>query len=56
MICQACEPCDAKQVCQVKAIIQIDIDEPVFIESFLCNNCQKCIPACAFGAINYTIK
>ena len=40
-ICQVCDPCDAKNECTVGAIRKIDLDEPVYIEYFLCNNCQK---------------
>lgn len=50
-ICQACDPCEARLVCKVRAIMQIDPGEPVVIIASLCNNCQKCLTACAFGAI-----
>lgn len=49
--CQACPRCVARQVCRTKAILQIDIGEPPFIDASLCYGCHACIPACPHGAI-----
>ena len=49
--CQACRRCLARKVCRTKAILQIDPDEPPFIDASLCYGCHSCIPACPYGAI-----
>lgn len=49
--CQACHLCLARKVCRTKAILQIDSDEPPFIDASLCYGCLACIPACPNGAI-----
>ena len=50
-ICQACYPCQARQVCKTRAIVKFDPDEPAFIELGRCDACGLCILACACGAI-----
>ncbi len=50
-LCHACRKCQARQVCKSKAILQLDPDEPPFIDASRCYGCQACIPACPFGAI-----
>ncbi len=45
-LCQVCYPCEAKQVCKTRAIVQIDPGELSFIEYNRCTNCGLCVPAC----------
>ena len=49
--CESCRRCLARKVCRTKAILQIDPDEPPFIDASLCYACHACIPACPNGAI-----
>jgi MinD superfamily P-loop ATPase len=49
--CLACRVCQARKVCKSKAILQIDRDEPPFVDPNLCYGCLACIPACPAGAI-----
>ena len=49
--CQACGKCLARAACRSKAIVQIDRDEPPFIDASLCYGCHTCLPACPHGAI-----
>ena len=49
--CQVCDPCQARKVCKTRAIFQIDIDEPPFIELGRCSGCAACVLACCCGAI-----
>ncbi|MGQ9456798.1 MAG: 4Fe-4S binding protein [Anaerolineae bacterium] len=49
--CRACRKCLARTVCKSKAIIQIDPEEPPFVDASLCYGCHACIPACPQGAI-----
>jgi formate dehydrogenase iron-sulfur subunit len=50
-LCQACRKCLAREVCRTKAILQIDPDEPPFVDASRCYGCRACIPACPNGAI-----
>ncbi len=50
-LCLACRKCQAREVCRSKAILQIDRDEPPFIDPNRCYGCRACIPACPAGAI-----
>ena len=50
-LCLACGKCQARDVCRTKAILQIDRDEPPFIDSSRCYGCRACIPVCPAGAI-----
>ena len=50
-LCLACRKCLARKVCRTKAILQLDPDEPPFIDASLCYGCHACIPACPNGAI-----
>jgi MinD superfamily P-loop ATPase len=49
--CLACRKCLARQVCRSKAILQLDRDEPPFIDASRCYGCLACIPACPNQAI-----
>ncbi|MEJ2265976.1 MAG: 4Fe-4S binding protein [Anaerolineales bacterium] len=51
LICQSCDPCEARKVCKTRAIMKIDPDEPVYIELGRCNGCGLCVPACLYSAI-----
>ena len=50
-LCHACRKCVARKVCRTKAILQLDPEEPPFIDASRCYGCHACIPACPFGAI-----
>lgn len=52
LICQSCDPCEARQVCKTRAIMKIDPDEPAYIELSRCNGCSNCVSACLFNAIS----
>ena len=41
----------SRDVCRSKAILQIDLGEPPFIDPSRCYGCRACIPACPSGAI-----
>lgn len=49
--CQACRRCLAVKVCTVRAIVQLDLDEPPYLDIQRCFDCRLCIAACPFGAI-----
>lgn len=50
-LCLVCGKCQARDVCRTKAILQIDRDEPPFIDPSRCYGCRACIPVCPAGAI-----
>lgn len=50
-ICRACPRCLAAEVCKVRAIVRIDLDELPYIDIERCYDCRLCIPACPFGAL-----
>lgn len=49
--CWACRKCLARSLCRSKAILQIDLGEPPFIDPGRCYGCHACIPACPAEAI-----
>ena len=49
--CQACDPCEARLVCNTRSIVQIDPGEPPYIEMGRCNQCGVCVEACCCEAI-----
>ena len=50
-LCRACRRCLARQVCNVRAIVRIDRDEPPFIDVHRCHGCKLCVVECPFTAI-----
>jgi len=50
-LCQECDDCQAKQVCNVRAIVQIDPGEAIYIDYGRCNRCGSCVDACCCKAI-----
>jgi Fe-S-cluster-containing hydrogenase component 2 len=50
-LCQACQVCSAVKACKVRAIIQPDRGEPPYLDIERCRDCNVCIEACPFGAI-----
>lgn len=50
-VCQICIPCEARKACNTRAIVQIDPDEPPYIEITRCNSCGQCVLSCQFEAI-----
>ena len=53
--CRACRPCEAAEVCKVRAIVRIDRDDPPFLAVDRCYDCRLCIAACPFEAIRLGI-
>ncbi|MFZ5903598.1 MAG: 4Fe-4S binding protein [Chloroflexota bacterium] len=43
--------CLAADVCKVRAIVSIDLDELPYLDIERCYDCRLCIPACPFGAV-----
>jgi MinD superfamily P-loop ATPase len=50
-LCHSCRKCLARTVCKSKAIIQLDPDEPPFIDASRCYGCHLCITTCPHEAI-----
>lgn len=50
-LCQACQPCEARKACKVRAIVKLDPDGPAVIDLTRCNGCGACVEACSFNAI-----
>ncbi len=50
-MCMACHYCDARRVCTIKALLQIDPGEPPFVDVHRCMGCFDCVDACPFEAI-----
>ncbi|MCK4726927.1 MAG: 4Fe-4S binding protein [Anaerolineales bacterium] len=50
-ICQVCQPCEARSSCNTRAIVQIDDDEPPYIDISRCNSCGQCVLSCPHNAI-----
>ena len=50
-ICRSCRKCLAAKVCNVRAIMRIDLEEPPYIDIERCYDCRLCIPACPFNAL-----
>ena len=51
-ICESCTPCEARLVCKTRAIINIDQDEPPYIEFSRCTRCGDCVLSCLYHAIS----
>jgi len=51
-LCQACQPCEARLVCETRAIVKIDHDEPPYIAIERCIGCKACVLACLYKAIS----
>ena len=49
--CQVCRRCLAQQVCKIRAIVRIDVDESPFIDVHRCHGCKICLSECPFQAI-----
>jgi Fe-S-cluster-containing hydrogenase component 2 len=50
-LCRTCGKCLAAKVCTVRAIVQLDPDEPPYIDLQRCYDCRLCLAACPFEAI-----
>lgn len=50
-LCRACRPCEARRVCKPRALVKIDLDEPVYLDYDRCLGCAVCVPACPFSAL-----
>lgn len=52
--CAACERCEVVKICDTRAIIKIDPDEPAVIDKARCHACADCVIICPHGAISLT--
>jgi len=50
--CLGCIPCQARLACKSKALIQIDGEDPPFVDASRCFGCHTCIVACPAEAIS----
>lgn len=50
-VCQMCTPCQARQVCKTRAIVQYERGDLPIIEHSRCHGCMVCIPACPYAAV-----
>lgn len=50
--CLACWPCQARNACKSKALIQIDRGDPPFIDASRCFGCHACMGVCPADAIS----
>lgn len=50
-ICEVCQPCLARRSCNTRAIVQIDYDEPPYIDISRCSSCGECVLSCPNNAI-----
>jgi Fe-S-cluster-containing hydrogenase component 2 len=50
-LCRACEKCSAVKICKPRAIVQPDPGESPYLDIERCRDCNVCIEACPFGAI-----
>ncbi len=48
----ACQKCEARKVCEIKALSQIERGEVALVQENLCNGCGVCITKCPVGAIS----
>jgi Pyruvate/2-oxoacid:ferredoxin oxidoreductase delta subunit len=51
LICQVCDPCESRLVCNTRAIVKLDPAEPPYIAVERCTGCAACVLACACSAI-----
>ena len=49
--CQTCSACQARLVCNTRAIVQYERGDLPAIDAGRCRGCMICIPACPFGAV-----
>ena len=50
-VCRACQPCPARRVCRIKALMLIDDDERLVVDLTRCRGCGDCLGACPYAAI-----
>ena len=53
-LCHACPRCKASRVCRMKVIVQLDPGEQPYLERERCLDCQDCVAACPYGAVQKT--
>lgn len=51
--CKHCAQAPCLEVCPTAAIVRTEYDS-IFVRQELCNGCRACVPACPFGAVNYS--
>jgi MinD superfamily P-loop ATPase len=49
--CQSCAICSAIKICKPRAIVQPDPGESPYLDIERCRDCNVCVEACPFGAI-----
>ena len=55
-LCQACQECSAVKVCKPRAIMQPDPGETPYLDFERCRDCNICLDACPYGAIELITK
>jgi len=50
-LCKACRNCSARLACVTRALMRLDVDDVMFVETERCNACGKCLNVCSFKAI-----
>ena len=54
ILCKQCDPAPCAEVCPTEAISRNAETGAIVISDDLCIKCGECIPACPFGAIQYS--
>jgi MinD superfamily P-loop ATPase len=50
-LCQGCKKCTARMVCRTRALMRLEGENVMFVETQRCNACGNCLENCQFSAI-----